>query len=245
MYFQIEVEHLVEIESVDPGDGHAQRVANEVTNMMVLDEAGVLGKDCALGRFFDIALQRHQSVFARLVKQVVHHFQGVDVGLLAELGAPECSSDSGDNRFDDVQRIRNQDSAHRGAADDDQLRRLHQHLQIAVLHQVAGYHATEDHDDADNGEHFLNSHWLPYDVPLVAARAAWARCSEASSSDFCTRSMSDSMLSPSRAVAWPMEIGSDRLSPHHSIESLATMRRMRSRTDCSASSRQPFRTTRN
>src|ERR1700722_10636301 len=155
MYFQIEVEHLVEIEGVDPGDGHAQRIADKVTNVVIFHKAGVLGKNRTLARLFHIALQRHQAVFAGLVEQVIHHFEGVDIGLLAELGSAECSADSSGDRFDDVQRIRDQDGAYRGAANNDQLRRLHEHSHIAVLHQVAGGHATENNDDADNCEHSL------------------------------------------------------------------------------------------
>ncbi len=44
------------------------------------------------------------------------------------------------------------------------------------------------------------------------------------------------MLSPGCAVAWPMEMGRDRRSPHHSIATLASMRRRRSRTEGRASS---------
>ena len=41
----------------------------------------------------------------------------------------------------------------RGAADDDQFRRLHKYPQVPVLHEIAGHHTTEDNDDSDNRKH--------------------------------------------------------------------------------------------
>ena len=50
MNFQVEVEHLIEIEGVDAGDGHAQRVADEIAHVMILEEGWILGEDGALLR---------------------------------------------------------------------------------------------------------------------------------------------------------------------------------------------------
>ena len=55
--FQIEVEHLVEVESVDAGDGHAQRVTDEIAHMMILEESRVLGKNGTLAGLFDVGFQ--------------------------------------------------------------------------------------------------------------------------------------------------------------------------------------------
>ena len=44
-------------------------------------------------------------------------------------------------------------AADRGAADDDELRRLVEHAQRAARHQVAADHAAEDDDEADDYEH--------------------------------------------------------------------------------------------
>ena len=57
----------------------------KVADVMVLEKRWILREDCALFRLFDVGFERHQAVFARFVEQVVHHFQGVDIGLLAEL----------------------------------------------------------------------------------------------------------------------------------------------------------------
>ena len=82
--FHVEIEHLVEVEGVESGNGHAERVANEVANVMVLEECGILGKDLTFIGLFDVGLEGHEPVFAGFIEEVVHHFQGVDVGLLSE-----------------------------------------------------------------------------------------------------------------------------------------------------------------
>ena len=41
----------------------------------------------------------------------------------------------------------------RRAADDDQFGRLHQHEQLAVLHQVAADDGTDDDNNSDNCKH--------------------------------------------------------------------------------------------
>ena len=72
-------------------------------NVMVLEEGRVLGEDRALVGLFDVGFERHQAVFAGLVEQVVHHFQSVDIGLLAELGAAEDAANAAGDFLDDVQ----------------------------------------------------------------------------------------------------------------------------------------------
>jgi hypothetical protein len=153
MNFEIEVEHLIEIEGVDAGDSHAQGVADEIAHVMILEEGWILSEDGTILGLFDIGFESHESVFAGLVEQVIHHFQSVDVGLLSELGAAEDSTDAASNLLEDMERIRDEESADGGAADDDQFRRLHKYPQVPVFHEIAGHHTTEDNDDSDNRKH--------------------------------------------------------------------------------------------
>jgi hypothetical protein len=154
MNFQIKIEHLIKIKGINPRDCHAERVADEVPGMVVMEEGGVFRKDGALFGFLHIGLESHKAVFARLVEQVVHHLEGVNVGLFAELGSSENTGDSSHDFLDDVQRIRNQQCARGSTGDDEQLSRLQQHANIAVLHKVTGQDAAEHHDDADDREHY-------------------------------------------------------------------------------------------
>src|ERR1035437_5542426 len=150
---EVEVEHLVEIEGIDAGNGHAQGVADEIANVVVLEEGGILGKNSAFLRLFYVGFEGHQAVFAGLVEQVVHHFQSVDIGLLAELGGAEDATDSAADLLEDVEGIGDQKSAHPGTTDDNQFSRLNEHSDVAVLHEVASQHGTENDDDADNRKH--------------------------------------------------------------------------------------------
>ncbi len=71
----------------------------------------------------------------------------------AELGAAEDATDSTADLLEDMEGVRDQKCAHGGAADDDQFSRLHEDSEVAMLHEVASHHATEDDDDADNRKH--------------------------------------------------------------------------------------------
>jgi hypothetical protein len=69
MNFEIEVEHLIEIEGVDAGDGHAQGVTDEIAHVIILEEGWILGEDGTLLGLFDIGFEGHESVFAGLVER--------------------------------------------------------------------------------------------------------------------------------------------------------------------------------
>ncbi|OLE14863.1 MAG: hypothetical protein AUG89_00120 [Acidobacteria bacterium 13_1_20CM_4_56_7] len=151
--FEIEIEHLIQVERIYTCNRHAKRIADEIPNVMVLHERGILRKYCTLFRFFDVIFQGHQAVLAGLVEQVVHHFQRIDIGLLAELGSAENCNDSRRDLLDNVQWIGDQNGARGCAADNDQLRRLEQHHYVSVLHEISGRNAAEHHHDADNRKH--------------------------------------------------------------------------------------------
>ncbi len=68
VHLEVEVEHLVEVEGIDAGDGHAQRIADEIANVMVFEEGGVLEEDLTLVGLFHVGLESHQAVLAGLVE---------------------------------------------------------------------------------------------------------------------------------------------------------------------------------
>ena len=83
MDLHVGVEHLVQIKDLDTSaDGHAHRVANKIAQMMIADKFFVLGEERTLGRIFDVSFERDQTFFAGLLKQLVHHLEGVDITLL-------------------------------------------------------------------------------------------------------------------------------------------------------------------
>ena len=80
VYVHIQLHHLVEIEGFDAAaDRHAHGVADEIANVMIFDEGGILRQDRALGRILDVCFERDQSILARLVQQVVHHLQRFEI----------------------------------------------------------------------------------------------------------------------------------------------------------------------
>ena len=157
MNFQIQIEHLVKIERIHAGNGHAQRIANKIPHVMVLEDRGPLGKQRTLVRFFHVALKRHKPVFAGLVQQVIHHFQRIGIGLLAVFGSAKNSRNPPGNLLEDVKRIGDENGADGCAQDRDQFRRLNEHAEVPMLHQIPGHYAAENHDNADDRKHKLIS----------------------------------------------------------------------------------------
>ncbi len=155
-HFHVEVHHLVEIERIDAArHRHAQRVADKVPRVMVLEKLWILGKHRALVRFFDIGLNRQQSIFPCLVQNFVAHLQRFQVERLGEVRTLQRANHSAGDLLDHVQRIGDQQCAKRRSSDDDQLRRLQQNLQVPMLHQVAGDNRAEHHHNANDDEHRL------------------------------------------------------------------------------------------
>jgi hypothetical protein len=148
--FQVEVEHLVKIEGVDASDGHAERVTDEIADVVIFENGGAFGEEGAFIGLLDVVLEGHESIFSGFVEEVVHHFQRIDVGFLGVLGAAEDTDYACDNLLEDVERVGDEDGADGGSADGDEFRGLDEDFEVAVLHKIAGDHTTEDYDDADN-----------------------------------------------------------------------------------------------
>src|SRR5580704_905234 len=153
MDLKIEIQHLVEIESVNARDGHAKRIANKVHGMMIFESLGSFREQRTLLWLFHVAFQRHQAILAGLVQKVIQRFKRLQISLFVVLGASEDPADTTRNLLENVKRIGNEDGADGRAADGDQFSRLNKHFEITVLHQVAGHHTAENNDNADNREH--------------------------------------------------------------------------------------------
>jgi hypothetical protein len=114
-----------------------------------------LGKQRTLVGLLYVVLQGHESIFAGLVEQVVHHLQRIDVGVLGEFGSGKDAADSAGDLLENVKRIGDEDGADSGPTDGNQFGGLKEDADISVLHEIAGGDAAEHHDNADNGEHDL------------------------------------------------------------------------------------------
>jgi hypothetical protein len=146
VHLHIQLHHLVHIERFhSSASRHSNRVAHKRQRVMIFHKLRIFGEYRALVRRIAVGLQRHQSFFPRSPKQLVHHLQRLQVTCLAIFRTAEYAANSSSDRFHNVQWIRNQHRPHCCASADDQLRRLNQHLQIAVLHQVPGHHCAKHH----------------------------------------------------------------------------------------------------
>ena len=54
-------------------------VANKVKRVVIARELGILLEDLALVRFLDVGLQLDRAVLARVLKQLVQHFQVIEI----------------------------------------------------------------------------------------------------------------------------------------------------------------------
>src|SRR5207253_10296048 len=120
---------------------------------MILYEGRVLREDWALLRLFNIALQRDQPLPASFVEQIVDSLYRLQVKLFAEFRSTENSSEPGCNLFQNVERVGNQHGSGRGPANNKEFCRLNEHLDIAVLHQIAAHDGAKNYDDSNNRKH--------------------------------------------------------------------------------------------
>src|SRR5207248_9116860 len=173
MNFHIDFHHLVEIERLDTARNcSSHRVAHKVPQVMVAEEFGVLGENGTFLGLFDVALDPDQALFPSLVEKLVHHGQRFEVALFGELGALEGAHQSGNNFFQNIERICDQNCARGGPSDDQQFGRLQEHAYIAVLHQIAGHYRPEHNDDSDEDKHSSSP------LPGLATQVQLPACSQ-------------------------------------------------------------------
>ena len=154
LHLHVQLHHLVDVEGLDAaGDHHAQRVADEVAGVVILQERGKFGEELALLRHFDVLLDGEIAFAPRLGEHAEHHAQRLEIAVLAVARGAEDGADAGGDAFEDVHRVGDEQGAERGAADDEQLRRLHQHQQVALFHKVATQYRAEDDKDSEDGKH--------------------------------------------------------------------------------------------
>src|SRR6202167_5741459 len=150
----IQLHHLLDIERFDcAAGGHAQRVADEVEDMMILDYRRKGGEGLTLFRLFDIGLDGCQTFLPRTAEQLEQHLEGVQIELGRESGPLEDSNEASHDLLQDVKRVGDQDGAGRRACDNHHLGRLHQDQQVALFHQVSADNRADDYYNSDNREH--------------------------------------------------------------------------------------------
>ena len=175
MNFEVEIEHLIEVEGIDAGDGHAQGIADEVADVGVPENGGRMREHRTLVGLLNVVLKSHETIFAGFVEQVVHHLQRIDVSLPGKFGAAEDAAHSAGDLFEDVKRIGDEDGADGSPADSDQFGGLKEDAEISVLHEIAADDAAENHDNADDGEHELGRSAQFAELAALRIAKGWHR----------------------------------------------------------------------
>ena len=86
--------------------------------------------------------------FSGLLHDRVHLLQHVLIKRLAEFGAAEDAFHTVQDALENGGRVGDENRTRRRPADDQQLGRLQQHLDIAVLHEIAADHGAKDGQNA-------------------------------------------------------------------------------------------------
>ena len=154
MHFHVEFHHLVHIERLHAaGDGRTQCVADKVFGVMIVEEIRIVLEDGAFLRLFDVVLDAEQALFAHLVQELVHHFQGAEIARLSKRRAFEHAQQTRSNPFQDVDGIGHEQSSNGSAAENEQFGGLNQNHDVAFLHQKAADDCPDDDNNAYDGEH--------------------------------------------------------------------------------------------
>jgi hypothetical protein len=101
----------------------------------------------------DVRFESHETILAGLLEHFVQHLQQFGVGLRPEGVRLDQTEQLCEDGLDDGGRVGRHQGAQSGAADDDELRGLHEHGQLAVVHDVATQHGAEDDDQSENDDH--------------------------------------------------------------------------------------------
>src|SRR5271156_1106562 len=243
MRIHIHLHHLVHVKRFHPSARcHAYRVAHKMQRMMILQEFWILRKHRALIRCVAVRFQRHQTFLARPAQQLEHHLHRLQIFRFVIFRPAEDPRHSSRHRLQNVQRIGDQQRSNRRPAQYHQLRRLHQHLQVAVLHQVAAHHRAEHHHDPDDYKHVCSplpkpssKKFPPLSLPAcMRTLYSFSRIARSPPSvrfscmPASARRSTSSCVSPLRTSVPPIESVIGSRSPHHSIFAPATILRRRS-----------------
>ena len=135
----IEFHHLVEIVVMETsGDEHSQGVANEMQRMVVFHQSGVLGEQRALLRFLYVGLQFGEPVLAGKHENIIEYFESFQIERPAAAAAlknlKNTVGDSDNGRY----WVGDQHGTVSSATNDQQLRWLNMHHEVAVCEQAGG-----------------------------------------------------------------------------------------------------------
>ena len=137
-------------------DHHAQVVGDELDDVVVVADDGVLLEQRGAVRILDVLLDGHQAFLARLLQDVVQQRQQFHVARLAELAALEAGAQALHRALDHLHLVVGQERSARRAEDRDELhrQRVRNDGDVAFFGDVHAEDATQCDDPADDHKHF-------------------------------------------------------------------------------------------
>ncbi len=160
VHFEVFVHQRFEIVRADAAeDDHLDRIGEEADRAMIGEEARILRHDRAADRVVAVRLERHHAGLLRQLEHLIQHGQQIEIVIL-RLSRPEQAGELPEHLLDHHHRRADQQRADGGPADDQELRGLVEHQQLAAVHQVSTCHGCHHYEDADNQQHLSNSNAL-------------------------------------------------------------------------------------
>ncbi len=136
---QIGFHHGIDFQRIHTaGDGHAQRVAEEVKGVMLRHELRVFVEDLPFGRVIDFFFQFRGSGLAGQGEQLVEHLERFEITHLGEGAAGEHANQALPDLNQNRQGIGDDHCPYGCSKNDDEFGRLEKNQEFSVLHHVAG-----------------------------------------------------------------------------------------------------------
>ena len=142
-------------------DCGAHCVAHEVSNMAVLQKGRVFGEQRTLFRIFNVRFDSYQPLFARLVEEIEHHPQRIDVSALGKLRSSQNAAETTGNLLQHMHWICREHCSERRTANNDKLGRLHENSHRPLFHHEASQDRAEDNEYSDDCKHLASSSGRP------------------------------------------------------------------------------------
>ena len=136
-------------------DHHAQVVGDELDDVVVGADDGVLLEQRRAGRILDVLLDRHQAFLARLLQDVVEQRHQLHVARLRVLRALQHARDRGEGRLQHLGLVVDREGAERAAQDRHQLGRqgVQDHADVAAMDDVGAEDAPHRDGVTDQNDH--------------------------------------------------------------------------------------------
>ena len=114
-------------------DDETEGIAHEKDELALLEEVWILAEDGAILRPLYVAFEGDQSLFAADLEDLVQELEDVEIRAAAHRRAFQGTQDFADDLYERLWGRRNDEGPQRRAADDNELRDLHEDEEGAAL----------------------------------------------------------------------------------------------------------------